>query len=123
MVEAPIETRAVIAQFWAEEKAKEAARLAQKKVDTKKAQEALKKLRNPCNGKKILEVAQICGCGVQHGGREGTYIVAPDGTRQPVSVHPKDTSPGMREAAHKFIERVVVQRVAAQIITVSPLQS
>lgn len=111
----PKEVRALQEQFWAEERAKEAAKLAEKKVDTRKQQQALAKLRNPCNAKRILEVAQICGCGVSHGGREGTYIVAPDGARQPVSAHPGDATPGMREAARKFIERVVQQQVAVQM--------
>lgn len=82
----------------------------------RKQQEALAKLKNPCNGRRILEVAQICGCGIQHGGREGTYIVAPWGARQPVSVHPRDTSPGMRNAARRFIEGVVRQQVSSQPI-------
>lgn len=102
-MEIPAEARELRQRFWEEQKAKE-----KKKMDFKKQLEAVKKLRNPCNGRRILEVAQICGCGVVHGGREGTYIVAPDnGVRQPVSVHPVDTSPGMRNSARKFIEAVI----------------
>lgn len=112
MIEVPAETRIVMQQFWAEQKAKKAARLAEKRVDTKKQEEVLAKLRNPCSGKKIVEYGLICGCGVQHGGREGTYLVAPNGSRLPVSVHPKDVSPGMRNAAYKFIKGVVVAQAA-----------
>lgn len=105
-----LDVRVYKEQFWAEQKARESVRAEQRKVDIRKQEAALAKLKNPCNGRRILEVAQVCGCGIQHGGREGTYIVAPDGSRQPVSVHPKDTSPGMRNAARKFIERVVASQ-------------
>ena len=80
---------------------------------SRKQEQALTKLRNPCSGKKILEYAQICGCGVQHGGREGTYLVSPiDNSRLPVSVHPRDVSPGMGHAAYKFIRAVVAAQAA-----------
>lgn len=81
---------------------------------TRKQEQALTKLRNPCSGKKILEYAQICGCGVQHGGREGAYLVNPiDRSRLPVSVHPRDVSPGMRNAAYKFVRSVVTAQATS----------
>lgn len=87
---------------------------AERQIDIKKTRVALAKLRNPCSAKKILEYGQICGCGVYHGGREGTYLVGPDNSRLPVSSHPGDATPGQRNAARKFIERVVEQVTMVQ---------
>lgn len=111
-MEYEISAEAYYQQFRAEEKAREAARLAEKEIDIKKARMALAKLRNPCSAKKILEYGQICGCGVQHGGREGAYLVGPDKSRLPVSNHPGDATRGQWNAARKFLERVVEQVIA-----------
>ena len=82
-------------------------------IYSRKQEQALARLRNPCSGKEILKFGQICGCGVHYGGREGTYLVNPkDNSRLPVSVHPRDVSPGMRNAAYKFVRAVVVTQAA-----------
>ncbi len=100
----PDEARAYQQQYWQEQKAKEAAREADKKVNPKKAarQDAL--LRKPSSGSKIEKIAtKRFGMNIQTGGREGTYLVARDGTKWPLTYHPRDIATGTQVAIRRFI--------------------
>lgn len=98
------EVRAYQEQYWAEESAREAQREANKKVNPKKAARVMAALRKPSSASKIERIAKKrFGMDVATGGREGTYLVADNRTRWPLTYHPGDLARGTQNAIRKFI--------------------
>lgn len=75
-----------------------------KKINPKKAARIMAELRKPSSGSKIERIAKKrFGMSVETGGREGTYLVADNGTRWPLTYHPRDIATGTQNAIRKFI--------------------
>ncbi len=87
----------------------EAARGLEKKINPKRLAREEAKLRKPGSGKEKAGIAARLGLPVVNGGREGTYIQAPNGIRQPVSIKGggRDLSPGLNNAVSKFIRSYI----------------
>lgn len=85
----PDEVRAYQEQYWAEQKAKEVQREANKKIDPKRQARLEAILKKPNNARKIGSVAQkVYGCTVEGGnGRHGLHIVTRNNERIPLPSH------------------------------------
>lgn len=74
-----------------------------KKVNPKKQARLTAELRKPSSGRQIEKIARRFGIGIDTGGREGTYLVAENRTRWPLTYHPRDVATGTHSAIRKFI--------------------
>lgn len=67
------------------------------------------------NCKEVKRLAGKCGLGVETGGREGTYLVAPSGARWPLTSHGgRDLATGTLRSALGFIQRNAAIPIAAK---------
>ena len=93
----PNEVRAYQQQFWAKEKAKEAARLAEKKVNPKQQARIEAMLKKPMRAREYESFARSYGATCEGGrGRHGVHIVLSNGQERPVPKHSGTLSPGVQ---------------------------
>lgn len=107
MPEITTETRELIAQFKQQQAEAEAKRAANRPNRSTKREinlERLSKRRN-MTAREVEGHAHQWGFTTRHGGREGTYLVAPDGYEIPLTMHPsKSLATGTQRHVMKRIQ-------------------
>lgn len=103
----PDEVRAYQQQYWAEQKAKEAARKAENKVNPKKQARQDAKLKKPMRANEFKSFAESCGAVCTGGnGRHGVHVVLSNGQEFPLPTHTGTLSPGVQKSLVNSVRQV-----------------
>lgn len=114
MENVPEEVRAYQEQFWAEEKTRQAAKEAKKKINPKKQARQEAKLKKPMRAREFEGYARKCGAVCLGGnGRHGVHVVFGNGEARPVPKHPGTLSPGVQRSLLNSIKQFQIASVQA----------